>query len=209
MAVAGDIFIVSAFGTAFSQRIILTHHYRLAAINPGVSDEAARDSLLDAVRGGVGGGDVLEGPYLDLLPPEYTLDWWQAQLISPVRRAFNVFLRGNPGAHLDSTETANQSVAITLRTNNAGRDQVGTKKIGPIPQSANAQSNGSVAPAYLTLLTTFKNSLISDVVDLALGATWNPIFYHGPTAGDWNLITTGVAQQQIRTMSRRTVGRGV
>lgn len=204
----GDIYEVAAVGRCFSQRIILTHHYRLNAINPDVSEYAASISLLNAVRDGGGGGDILESLYLDCLPNNYELQYWRCQLISPVRFAYVSANRNVTGTNATQAQTANLHGAITLRSSRAGREQHGTKKIGPCPDGIDVMNNGVFDAGYIAKLDLLGGSLVSDAVDALLGATWNPVIYNRSLAPYYSLALTWFTAPEVRTMHRRTVGVG-
>jgi len=204
----GDIYQIAAVGRAFQQRVILTHYYRLSAIDPDVSDTAARDSLVLGVSDGVGGGDVLESTYLALLPPEYELDYWRGQLISPNRMAYVNYNRDMPGTHADSARTVNLGAALTLRTDEAGRKEHCTKHIGPVPESAAVMVAGEFSAAYKALCVTFIGSLLSQVIDAAIGATWDPIIYNPGTVPNYGVPVNGFVGDTVRVQRRRTVGLG-
>jgi len=204
----GDIYEVAAVGRCFGQRIILTHHYRLAAINPSVSENAASISLLNGVRDGAGGGDVLESLYLDCLPNNYELQYWRAQLIDPVRFAYVSADRTVTGTHVTQCQTANLSAGVTLRSNRAGRKEHGTKKIGPTPEGIDVSNNGMWDAGYIAKLNLLGGSLVSDVVDALLGATWNPVIYNRGSTPAYAPALTWFVSPEVRTMHRRTVGVG-
>lgn len=207
-AEVGDIYQVAAVGRAFGQRILLTHHYRLTAINPAVSESDARDSLAIGVWNGVGGGDVLETTYLACLPPEYTLDYWRVQMVGPVRRAYVNFDRSTPGTHLASARTVNLGAALTLRSDGAGRHEHGTKHIGPIPEGNTVMTDGLLTPAYKAIVNTFGLSLLSHVIDAAIGADWTPIIYNKGAVPGFEIPINNTVGDTVRVQRRRTVGLG-
>lgn len=205
MAVApGDVFTLIASGEIYGQRVMLTHGYIVTNVVGTVTESAAADALVTEVRGGVGGGDVIETAYRNCLPPEYQLNYWQAQIIRPIRLAYRRTTRSVPGLHAGSTEATNQSVALTLKSDFAGRWAQSVKKIGPIPQDATVQDNGLITNAYKTLIETFGATLLTPISDL--GVTWQPCIIHPPAEhlGTTPLLTQSIALE-LRTMRRRSV----
>lgn len=206
----GDLFLVTAFGSVFGQRIMLTHNYELTTVNMNVLVSDIETSIIKQVRGGAGGTNVLEGAYLALLPADYTLDFWQAQIIGPNRFVPVTVNRGTVGTHASGTEASNQAAVITLRTDKAGRNQVSNKHIGPIPQGATVQNNGLVQAAYDALLTTLKTGLLSTLTDVNYGASWRPVInHHTKPIISSDPLTSGLNGTTLRTMRRRTVGLGI
>jgi len=204
----GDIYQVAAVGRQGGQRIILTHYYRLAEINADVSDTDARDSLVLGVSDGAGGGDVLETTYLACLTEDYQLDYWRCQNIDPVRWAYVNLNRAVQGTHAGVSTTVNLGAAITLRTDAAGRKEHATKHIGPIPDDSATIVNGVLQAGYRATLTTFLGSLLSDVVDAAIGALWTPVIYNKGSVPNFRRVMNGIVGDTARVQRRRTVGLG-
>lgn len=203
-ATAGALYAVQALGTCFGQRIMLTHSYALTQVVGVVAENVALQALLDAIGNGVGGGNIIETKYLACLPDSYLLDEWRGQQVRPFRTAYRSNARAVVGTHAGNSEATNQSVAITLRSDVAGRWALGTKKIGPIPQDITVQDNGLITGAYKTLLETLGAALLGTVV--AAGCTWEPCIIHpvGEHLGSTPL-TSQIVQLTLRTMRRRTV----
>lgn len=203
-----DLFRVSAVGECFSQRIMFTMDYQVITVGTSTVEATVSVDLMDAVQGG-GGADLLETDYLALLPPDYTLVYWQAQKLFPTRYAYVKGSRGVAGAHANATETANQAAIITLRTVLAGRQDISNKHIGPIPQGAGVQTNGLLDAAYKTKLGTFATSLLSIVTGPVTGTQWQPVVIHKSPAGTSTVLRTQIVGDTVNTMRRRTVGRGI
>lgn len=207
---AGHIYALNWVGQIFSQRIMLTTHYKITAVNPDVEPSDVRSAMLVEVCAG-GGGDLIESDYLACLPPSYTLNRVVAQPIYPIRLVYEDAVRNVAGTHASDTEASNQAAVITLQTEYAGRSQVSNKHIGPIPQAATVQANGELVAAYKTLLTTLGDSLTSFIVVAGLGLTMIPVIYHPnftppDTASD--PIAEFYVHDEIRVMRRRTVRLG-
>lgn len=206
----GDIWELRAEGVCFSQQIILTHHYQLSGVDAGTEDDDVAEALLAQMTSFNAGAATIETPYLNLLPPQYELVRWTAQLVSPVRRSYYEYLLGVVGANAAGTETANQSVAITLAGDTAGRSEVSNRLIGPIPQHADVQQEGYVDNAYKVLLELLVLGLFDKVVNVAPNFTMTPVIYHrnNPVQPSASEIVRSRIGQTIRVHRRRTVGLG-
>lgn len=208
MSAVGDIYQVSAAGTIFGQRVLLTQNYIIVAQDASAPDNVVSTSLNLKVSGvAVLGGDVLESKYLALLPPEYTLDFWQAQKVYPIRQAYRRLARAVAGTHAASTEATNQAAVITLRTDTAGRSQIANKHIGPIPQDVAVQDSGLLTAAYKALMTTFANALLEQIdLDIDLNTvSLYPCIYHVGEVPTSSPLTNHVIGDTVRVMRRRTV----
>lgn len=208
-SLVGDILQLTFLGRYAGQRIMLTHHYRLDAVTAFTDASLVQLGLLDEVRAGAGGGNVIEGSYLACLPAQYTLEKIRAQTIALQRLVPTEVARNVNGTHGDDTETGNQAVVITLRTAVAGRSQVSNKHIGPIPQAVTVQDDGLLTVAYKTLATTLASNLNVQINNVATGAVFSPVIYHRTGDGpNYSKILSYLTQPNIRVMRRRTVGVG-
>lgn len=202
-----DVYYVAFAGTYASQRILLTHHYQITAITPPVDYDVAAQVLATALRGGVGGGDLIETKYLACLPTTYELDFIRVQKVKPTRLVVKDTLRGVPGTHEDEANTGNLAGTITLRTDFAGREQVSTKHIGPIPTSDGVNQNGELSAPFKVKLQTLGTALLQSYSDLVTGITFTPVILH-PTdidPPDTDVLKSGIVGSQTRVMRRRTL----
>lgn len=199
-----DVWRLQIAGTCFSQRIRFTHGYIVTATVAPPSESTFRDFFLNHVRGGVGGTDILETLYRDLMPTSYILDYWEVQQIRPIRFAYGRATRAVPGLHADDTNATNQAVALTLKSEYAGRWAQSNKHIGPIPQSAAVQQDGEITAAYKAKVELFGAALLTPLT--VAGVTLQPCIIHpeGEHLGTTPLLTQ-VQQLTLRTMRRRTV----
>lgn len=203
-----DLFLMNAVGSVFGQRTILTNWYSINAINPGVAETTVNTILLDAVRGG-GGGDNYETKLRAVMPPEWTLDRWTVQKIHPVRYVSQSATRGVAGTHAASCETANQAAALTFSTILAGRNQISTKKIGPLPLGATVQADGFLVAAYKTLLGSLGTGMETTIVDAGTGLSAFASIAHRDPPGSYTIILAHQVGDTIRVNRRRTVGVGI
>jgi len=202
-----DIYQLTFSGRCFGQRIMLTHHYIVEETPAGLQVAQACSELIDGVRAGAGGDDLIDSDYRACLPPQYTLEHIVAQSVLPrYRRA--VYVSGSIGAHAADTETANQAAVITLQSDFAGRDQVSNKHIGPIPQDVTVQDEGNLTVAYKTLLDTLMVGLLSAVTQIGGTLVFKPVIFHSTGVVNHDILSAGYVQETIRVMRRRTVGQG-
>jgi len=202
-----DVLLITYKGTAAGQRILLTTTYKITVVPVPTDATVFVNAAIEAVRAGVGGGDLIETKYRACLPVEYELDSIRGQIIAPNRRVYSETLRGVPGTHADGMETANLAGVITLRTAFAGRNQVGNKHIGPIPSAGAVMVLGELTGAYKTLLGTLATALMAQLVPVGIAAVARPVIYHPdgavPPNTDW--VESAIIGETVRVMRRRTV----
>jgi len=210
-----DLFLLTADGRCFDQRVMLTLGYRVEATPADVTENAASLGLIVQAEGGVGGGDKIETAYLACLPPQYTLLRWRAQKVYPVRYRTYDGARSVPGTHAENTETTNLAGCITMQTRIAGRGEQGVKHIGPLPYGVTSIDNGTLQPAYKTLLSALGVKLYTDILIPVLGVNFRPVIIHRQLDEAGHVVSmsstdifTASVGEVVGTMSRRTVGRG-
>lgn len=200
----GAIVLVSFRGLCFGQRIILTHTLRKTSAPAGTKTvEQELESIIEDTK--AGGNIALVPPYLACLPTTYSLTEIRAQVISPVRSAYLTNSELLVGTHASPATVANDSAAITLRTALAGRREVSTKKIGPVPDAASAA--GLLTTPYRGLLSQVALALKQTTV-LPDGEAYSPVIWHRNLVPSFSLVTNHVLGDQSRTQRRRTVGLG-
>lgn len=198
-----DIISVDYKGRCFGQRIILTTKY-IKSAGPEILPNADEVNLLidDLIVGG--GVDVLTD-YMACLAPEYALEEIRAQRIYIARDAYVQRLVATPGTHASSATVANDSACITLRTDQAGRNDISNKHIGPIPDAVSVA--GLLTAGYRTLLANLATKLLTPAV-IGTGETWRPIVTGPHPVYLATLLTTAIVGVQSRVQRRRTVGLG-
>jgi len=203
-AAVGEMWGMRVRGTCHGQRILLTHHYILTDIIGSPDYDVVSAQFLNHLANDVGGSDLIETKLLACMPADYVLDAFEVQLIRPIRLAYTRKNRGTEGMHDETTETANQAAAITLKSAFAGRWAQCTKHIGPIPQGPTTQVNGLLANAYKVKLETLGAALLTPLVTGLF--TMSPCIKHpvGVHLGNTPLLTQTI-QTEIRVMRRRTV----
>jgi len=203
-----DRFRVAVVGSCFGQRIMLTHCYAITSQTIGASDAVATTALLDQLRAG-GGADIWEALYLDCLPAEYQLDYWYVQKDAPVRVRAAKVTRAVPGTHANPVLTANLAATITFNANLAGRPNLSTKHIGPLPDGAGVTADGEILAAYDTKLSALANGMMTQITAGIGGIVFDAVIPHPAPAGSWTLIAGQSRGTTVRVMRRRTVRVGI
>lgn len=200
----GDLIQISWRGKSFGQNVLMVRNYRVSGT--GAASQPTGQTLaqiIDTVEAaGTWGGTA---QYLACLSNQYSLSEIRAQVVRPDRSAFvarsYVDVFGNAGA----SPLSNTTAAITMRTANAGRNQVSTVKIGPIPAAFVA--SGELTPAARVQLNSMRDWLAFSITADVTGIVLAPIIWHAPGL-TFDAIIGGTLQPQARVMVRRTVGRG-
>lgn len=200
----GDRLHISFLGRCFGQRIILGMDYR-CRIGTGPGTTYTQDA--NAIRNAIiaGGPQDLVTPYLACLPPQYNLETLRIQTYQPVRLAYVAFDVNSPGNNDDAASVANDSAAITMRTELAGRRFRGTKHIGPAPDAASVA--GLLTAAYVEDLNEFATALLVEIAPAANAMRLVPVVYHKATNTSDDLTSFTIGRQS-RVQRRRTVGLG-
>jgi len=206
-AALNDVWQVSFRGVYNAQRIILTQTYQVTQITPPITDGNAALVLLNAVRAGVGGFDLIESAYLACMPAEYELQVIRAQNVKPNRRVYHEVIRTQPGTHAEVADTGNLAAVVTMRTDFAGRSQVSNRHIGPIPSTGTVQTLGALTGAYKTLLSTLATALLQSWSEAIPTITFTPCILHPTDIVPPNVdkITSAIVGETVRVMRRRTL----
>lgn len=212
---ANDLFLITAEGNCFGQKVILTHGYRVEGVNPGLSESIVTQAMLLKLQAGGGGGDQFQTEYLACLPPDYNLQRWTAQKFYPIRFRRYFATINVAGTHAGSTETANLAGTITFATVLAGRSQIATKHIGPLAFDATTMGDGSLTLAMQTLLNNLAIKMEAALLDPSIGLIAKPIIIHRQLDADGHVVgysSTDIWTHQVgdtvNVLGRRTVRRG-
>lgn len=201
---AGDLIQLSWKGNCFGQRIMLIRNYRVSGT--GGSTQPTGQTLAQIIDYmGPGGTAGFTEQYLNCLANQYTLDEIRAQVVRPTRSAFAARSYGDVPGTGGATQISNSQGAITLRTANAGRNQVSTVKIGPLP--AIYSNVGYISAVGRVQLLSMLDFLATSYNVTPPGITLAPIIWHAPGL-TYDALIGGSVWDQSRVMVRRTVGRG-
>jgi len=205
---AGAIALVTFKGSYANQRILLTLPYRCATAPAPEKGTTEVSAALAAAAVAAGAGKIRTN-YLAMLPTTYTLQEVRAQLIWPTRFRYAVELPNATGSII-ATGPGNIAATMTNWSVKAGRDQISTKHIGPLPPSL--QSSGSLTNDGIASMLALQASILADInLTPAANGLWRPTIYHknlkvgGLISDD---LVSGIVFDQVRVMRRRTVGLG-
>jgi len=205
MPIADDSVIQVTFrGSYAGQRIMMVRHYTNFGVFPAGTIQANLQEVIDDVA--AAGTLNIETSYRAALPPEYQLEEIRAQLIKPTRSAYTLqALAAAPGTWATSALTGNRSAVITLRTPDAGRDQVSNMHIGPSPDDSSV--DGVLTVAYDTALSALASKLVTTFTMANGVVVLAPIIYHR-AAGTKSVVNGFHINPYARVERRRTVGLG-
>jgi len=202
LAAVGDVLLVSVRATAFGQRVINTFHYGIAGMTGAPTLQAVADALdtkLNEVNG-------FMAKMKACCPPQWGTDFIWVQRVAPVRAVAFKYQHLILGSFASSATSANQASVIERRGDLANRKNVGCIHL-VYPNLDQDASSGFVSTDLAAALVAFAPFLVN-TVSLPGVATLQPVLFNGPTFADVTPITQSFVQTTIRTMSRRTVGRG-
>lgn len=198
--------LVSFYGRCFGQRIILTHHYDLNLIGGPIEViyNDAMEQVIDQVES-AGGSDIVTA-LRDCLPAQWRLEEIRAQVIWPLRYVIVSRAYDLPGVNAAAATVANDSAALTFRTERAGRRFVGTKHLGPVPDGASAA--GLLTANYITTVNALGTVMMNPVVTTDGPLDWRPCIYNRDQPIGSPRIESFIVGRQSRVQRRRTVGLG-
>ena len=202
-AAPGQIYLVSAVGTWHGQTIINTMHLRTASITvPGTVE-----NIYDDIHATLAAGTALLPIFLTLCPPEYSLDALWVQLIQPTRVVKKLYNVGLPGINLNSSTTANLQATVVRRGILANRKQQGAIRI-PYPTLHPGDGNGNVSNAYRVVMEALGDKLIGTLS--GTNAEYEHVLFNKANSPSTQVLCESrEAKLTVRTMRRRTVGRGI
>lgn len=169
-----------------------------------IADQSAIVNLI-----GVGDTFDLLTPWAACLSTSALITTTRVQYILPTRYRATVASEALAGTRTGVCTAQNVAAVITRFTPLAGRSQIGAVHLGGI--SASDYSGGTLVAGLTTAMVTLKNALdVQLAQDLGPGL-WTPCLYHRGKTGTaaFTRITGGFVQSTLRTMRRRTVGRGI
>lgn len=208
-----DLLLLSYRGTIFGQRVLNTYWWRISALNltntPTV--ETACNQLINKVKV----GNAFNTNFLNCMPAEYTLAEIWAQRVFPRRQLKVIFAAGQAGTSGYSCQTGNLQASITRRSEIAARGQTGGVRL-ILPESSDVSEEGLLTAPFKATLGLHAADMNSDIT-LAVGTTITPVLQQtipNPAKPDKRIldgsvdIVQVVVMPEVRTLRRRTVGRG-
>jgi len=199
----GDKILVTFKGELLGQRILSTFWYQVSALTGTPNTATFATALIAQIK--TAGG--LRDSFVDVAPQNYSLGEIWAQFIEPTRVVKVIDNTADGGNWPVDADTANVAAVITRRGDLAGRKHVGSLHV-PISTDPTAIIAGSLSAA-LKVKTDALATDIASVQTLAGIGTANPILRNGPLTTDVTVINNAFSQTTVRTMRRRTVGRGI
>ena len=205
----GDLIQLTFVSRWQAQVIMLTTHYKCRTPpSSSQSTGVTLNGIIDYVD--PAGANSLGDVYLKCLPENVTMREIWAQKIYPARGVKRSKATSYTGLWptADAT-TGNIDAVITLRTDKAGRSQVGNKHIGPL--GSDAYTNGLVSASLQLAMETLGEGLVN-ALNTPSNGQYDPCIYHrngDGAAAKSDLVSSYVIQTTVRTIRRRTVGLGI
>lgn len=184
------------------QQVMSIFHYQLRS-GSLLDGYVALESLLSGVM--VVGGIFQK--WTDCLSEKVTNIKVTGQWIAPDRFAYieKVDPLRTEGTVAGNAYPVNTAVALTKRTLNSGRSQVGTLHMPGVPESF--LLNGELTAAATTAYGDLKTRILASIVT-ATPAEYYPVLYHRSSPTVAPLVTDLTVNPYARIMRRRTVGLG-
>jgi len=204
-AVVGDIILLTLEGQLCGQTVMNTCTYVVGNVSPGNDTD---DVGSDLVAFWQSGAPSPQTKYLNLLPDNYDLIRYRTQFIWPTRiRAVKTPVN-TPGLNGVDSVGANQAAYIERNGALGSRDQISGFHI-PYPNLEGVGEVGLVTTAYLSAMATLATVLKTIITGAGTGARLDPCIYHRGKTPYYSLAIEAAPYNEIRTMRRRTVGRGI
>lgn len=184
---------------------LMVLHYRVT--NPDPTTSVEQDCL--AIADWFSDAATLGRPMQRLLPMFSTntlVRWVRAQRVGPTRSVFRQSDVGEDGSFAGTSTAQNLTVSLTKRTNTPGRKGIGRVQMGGV--STTVYDEGRVVSAdYKTRFNLLEAALTGTVTAAAPLQIVQclPASVGGPAYD----VVDMLLQPEVRTMTRRTVGRGI
>lgn len=211
--VVGDLLLLTFRGTLYGQRVMNTFWYSLRTLN--LTNTPTLETLSNQINVQMGLGSAWLAAYRDCLSENYQINQLWVQRVFPTRIMKEVYDVDDAGTHTDTGLTANMQASIMRRTEVASPGNIGGVRIA-LPNDVTACSNGFVTGAYKAKLQAFANKM-DDIITCAVGTDIEPVLptrlppvppaKQGVIDGSRDIARITV-MDTVRTLSRRTVGRG-
>lgn len=201
----GDVFLVTFDGRLSNQRILNTFHYEVIT-SPDVPTD--RWDSYDEIYAQVASPGALAEKFLAFTASNYELKYIQIQCVAPVRKIFRRYTMNTPGTRAGNAPAPNLALSIERRGDSATRRGVGRLQVPGL--LATDIVNGLIqAPAFI-LASAIKDQLLLAVPVGGTTGFADPTLYGITPGGSYHktLIIGADVKDTVRTMSRRTVGRG-
>lgn len=202
---SGDVYLMTFQGVLFDQRIISTFHLQFVDGPAGALYETACAEVF--VKTGLVG--QLQPLFLSCCPPAYTLQEVWLQRVSDPRVLKQVFAAHDVGTNAKDTTSGNVQATIVRRGDRAIKKDVGALRV-PYPSLDTDAANGLISAAYQASLEALGLKMKGEIITAAEYRFVHVLFPgNGTLASQAVEITQTFSKPEIRTMRRRTVGRGI
>lgn len=192
-------------GRKDGQSILNVFYYRCITAAPTGTVAANVTTLLNFLWAVDAGS--FETIWTLVMPDDYTLRIVRGQKIAPTREAYiELLLVDNGDIALNPLDTPNLAWVIVKQTEVAGRKGRGTTHM--LLPSMDWVTNGELNTEGAAQRTAIRD-FIPQQVTPGDGASYEPVIYHPGLAPNYSRITHCTIKQEVRTMRRRTVGRGI
>jgi hypothetical protein len=201
-----DIIQVTLEADFWGSRILNTFHYRCLSAPPAGPTSGSLASLLAYLWDQATGIMSLKwGPVNNT---SYFLRRAKGQVLTPIRSAYVNFDIGGTGAIVpDGLQVSNLSWVITRKTDLGGRAFRGNLHL-VVPTAGWTTNSGFLSGANRVDREALRDQIPLQV-SVPIGGQYEPVIFHRNLDPNYTRITTAVIQDEVRTMSRRTVGRGI
>jgi len=209
----GDLLLITFRNTLFSQRLMNTFWYNIKTVN--ITNTPTIETLSNQIFTAMGPGTGFFTTYRACLGTDLMIDQMWVQKIFPTRimkEVLDVNLAGNGAGAYD---TANVQGSIMRRTEVARPGNIGGIRL-PLPTGEDWQIQGKLGGVALTNYSALAANMDNEWT-LAVGTVIEPVLptrdppvppkKQGIINGSRDLARFEV-MKEVRTMSRRTVGRG-
>lgn len=200
-----DVVGIQIHGTIFGQRTISTWWYRVLV----PSTSASYITALTHVVSNFDAGADSPGPAFSLAAPQnWTWNFTRGQVVSPTRKIYVESVVGQPGQIAEDATTPNLQGSITRRSELGTRRNISSLHSVALPPTG--QVDGLLSAGYKALLATVATKSLNILDWVGDAVELQPIVWGPATPTDTTrAITSTIVQDQVRTLNRRTVGRGI
>ncbi len=199
-----DVIEVTLAGQHYGQRVLNVLHYSVDAVTPTAAMDQAWVNALAAL---LHEPDGVAFHFLAVVTSDYKDLKIHAQKIANVRYAKKIAAGPNPSTGVGPTNSSlppNVAVAITRRSDQAGRGRQSTMHVPCVPEAL--VTAGAITPTAVGLYTELATALTLQLEVNAI--VLKPVIWHR-LANTTNLITSAAVEPQSRTMRRRGLGLGI
>ena len=200
-----DVVGIQIHGLIFAQRTISTWWYRCLTNSTAATYPAAAQIVADAFDAGV----FSPGVTFSLASPQnWTWSFTRVQVVAPTRKIYVESNVSQPGQMAEDATTPNLQASITRRAELGTRRNLSALHSVGLPPSA--QDDGVLSVGYKTLLNALAVRCLTVLEYAGETLTLQPIIWGAATPTDaTRVVTSTIVQDQVRTMNRRTLGRGI